>query len=118
MFVPLFQDHQPQAFSLLENGSGNFDIKALSMQALHLLKKLFWHSGNQSLSLIGDAHQGIYTRIQDFALCKVSCQMIVRNPMSPAKESVQASSPQESALAICNEYNPQVPTQRPQGLRM
>jgi hypothetical protein len=40
------------------------------------------------------------TRIQDFALCKVSCQLTAGNPTSPAKESIQASSPQDLALAF------------------
>ncbi len=38
--------------------------------------------------------------------------------MSPAKKSVQATSPGDSALAVRHEYNPQVPTRRPQGLQM
>ncbi len=61
------------------------------------------------------------SQVQGFKMlpsAKFFCQSIVGNPESPAKESVQASSPQDSALAICHEWDPQVPNQRPQGLRM
>jgi hypothetical protein len=38
--------------------------------------------------------------------------------MIPAKESVQVTSPQDSALAVRHEYDPQVPTRKPQRLRV
>jgi hypothetical protein len=40
----------------------------------------------------------------------------VGNPTSLAQESVQVSFTGDSALAICHEYDPQVPTQRSQRL--
>ncbi len=55
------------------------------------------------------------SRIQDFALRKVSCQPIAGNPMSPTKESVQAiqaTFTQDSALAVRHEYNPQILSRR------
>ncbi len=58
------------------------------------------------------------TRIQDFAFCEVFCQLIAGSPTSPAIESIQATSPQDSALAVCHEYVPQVPNLRPQELGM
>ena len=42
----------------------------------------------------------------------------MRNPTSPAKESIQATSPQDSALAVNHEYDPQFLTRIPQVLGM
>jgi hypothetical protein len=88
------------------------------MRALRLLEKFFRCSRNQFLSLVGEAHQGVNTRIQDFALGKVSYQLTAGNPPSLAKAFVQASSPQDYALAVHHVCDPQVPTQWPQGLGM
>ncbi len=58
------------------------------------------------------------TRIQDLTLREVSCQRTAGNPINPAKESIQATSPWDSTLAVCHEYNQQVPTKWSEGLEI
>ncbi len=87
------------------------------MQALRLLKKFFWCSRNQSLSLLRGTTKESSTWIQ-LAPHKVSCQPTAANPLSPAKGFVHASPPQDSPLAFRHECESQVPAQRFERLRM
>jgi hypothetical protein len=81
------------------------------MHALHLLKNLSGTVETSPSPPSGKFRRIQVSRIQDFALCKVSCQPIAGNPTSPTQESVQATSTQDSALAVRHENNLQDPTQ-------
>ncbi len=73
---------------------------------------------NQSLSAARQVHQGPPYKNQDFAISKVPSGSSAKDPMSQAQVNLQASYSGDSTLAVCHEFQPQVPAGRPEVLQM
>jgi hypothetical protein len=67
-------------------------VHAILRQHWRLLKTSSKAAGNQSLSVADQVQQGTPIPSQDFALSKVSSGSFLKDPTSPAQESIQASS--------------------------